>query len=87
MYGFWFIKNISMKSGFGLVVLLLALAIVGLLVKKQMTATPQVLPPVPGASAPSAPTTTTVQQSQQMQQQVKQAVEGAMQSRLPVDDK
>ena len=76
-----------MRSGFGLVGLLLALAIIGLLVKKQMTAAPHVLPPVPGASAPSAPATTTVQQSQQMQQQVQQAVQGAMQSRLPVDDK
>lgn len=75
-----------MKNSFGLVGLLIALLIVGFLLKKQMTAVPQVLPPVPGASAISAPTTT-AQQSQQMQQQVKQAVEGAMQSRLPVDDK
>jgi len=75
-----------MKSSFGLIGLLVALAIVGLLVKKQMTSVPQVLPPVPGASA-VAPAATTVQQSRQLQQQVQQQVQQAMQPRPDSDAK
>ena len=71
---------------FGLVGLLLALVIVGLLVKKQFTgiAAPA-LPAVPGAAA-AAPAGTVRDQSQQIQQQVKQALDAAMQQRPVPDD-
>ncbi|RYF35409.1 MAG: hypothetical protein EOO26_00875 [Comamonadaceae bacterium] len=72
---------------FGLVGLLLALVIVGLLVKKQFTtlAAPS-LPPVPGATA--APAGTVKDQSQQIQQQYKQAIDAAMQQprKMPDDN-
>ncbi|RZI97629.1 MAG: hypothetical protein EOP78_00305 [Variovorax sp.] len=72
---------------FGLVGLLLALVIVGLLVKKQFTtlAAPS-LPPVPGATA--APGGTAKDQSQQIQQQYKQAIDAAMQQprKMPDDN-
>jgi hypothetical protein len=81
-----------MKGIFGLVGLLLSLAIVGLLVKKQLTSTQQVVPglqvPTTGRqdSPASAPGTTVREQSQQVQQQYKQAIEGALQQRRTVPD-
>jgi hypothetical protein len=70
---------------FGLIGLLLALVIVGVLFKKQFTslAAPN-LPPVPGTSAP--PSGTVRDQSQQIQQQYKQAIDAAMQPRKMPDD-
>ena len=72
---------------FGLLGLLLALVIVGLLVKKQFTtlATPG-LPPVPGATATQG--STAKDQSRQMQQQYKQAIDAAMQQprKMPDDN-
>lgn len=80
-----------MRGWFGLVGLLVALAIVGTLVRKQMTAVRVTLPTVDAAaSAPenSSPAPgNAAQQSQQIQQQIKQAVEGAMQARPMPDDK
>ena len=80
-----------MRGLFGLVGLLVALVIVGTLVRKQMTA---VRPTVPALETPaSAPANASPgpgnvgQQSQQIQQQLKQAVEGAMQARPMPDDK
>lgn len=80
-----------MKGVFGLVGLLVALAIVGIVVKKQLAATQQSVPAlaVPGVSA--APTgsgapPTVREQSQQVQQQYKQAVEAAMQQPRPMPD-
>lgn len=76
---------------FGLVGLLVALVIVGLLVKKQFTtlAAPS-LPPVPGATAapvaPVAPDATVKSQSQQVQQQYKQAIDAAMQQPCQMPD-
>ena len=75
-----------MKSLFSLVGLLVVLAIVALLVKKQL-ATP-VAVPMTGVTAPSGqpvPANPTVLQGQQLQQQVKQAVETAIQPR-PAQD-
>ncbi len=71
---------------FGLVGLLLALVIVGLLVKKQFVgiAAP-VLPTVQGAAA-AAPTGTVRDQSQQIQQQIKQSLDSAVQQRPTPDD-
>lgn len=66
----------------GLVGLVLALVIVGLLVKKQMnTLMPAAAPPVSGAPAPNVR-----EQSQQIQQQVRQQVEAAMQQPRPLPD-
>lgn len=83
-----------MKGLFGLVGLLLSLAIVGVLVKKQLASTQQIVPslelPVPANSdgASTAPTGTVKEQSQQIQQQYKQALDAAMQkSRAEPDEK
>ena len=68
----------------GLLGLVLALVIVGLLVKKQMAAARAPLPSL--APAASAPTTVRAQ-SQQVQQQVKQQMDALMQQprTLPED--
>jgi len=81
-----------MKGIFGLMGLLLCLAIVGALVKKQLASTPQIVPApqVPAATDPqgsaSAPVTTGREQSQQLQQQYKQALEGALQQPRSIPD-
>lgn len=78
-----------MKGVFGLVGLLLALVIVGVVVKKQLDSTsqrvPALAPAVPGGVA-SAPATTVREQSQQVQKQYKQAVDGLMQQPRPMQD-
>ena len=66
-----------MRGAFGLISLLLALAVVGLLVKKHMASTAVAVPGVPPTAAV---------QSQQVQQQVKQAMEAAMQQPRPMPD-
>lgn len=84
-----------MRGLFGLVGLLVALVIVGTLVRKQMTAVRVITVPAletPANASASAPVNASsgpgnvAQQSQQMQQQIKQAVEGAMQARPMPDD-
>ena len=74
---------------FGLLGLVLALVIVGLIAKKQLTtAVVPALPSVPGASAP-APGEARADvrtQSQQVQQQVKDALDAAAQARKMPDD-
>ena len=86
-----------MRAVFGLLGLVVALAIVGVLAKKQLAATrtpvPSLqLPAVPGGAAPPAPpappapTGTVREQSQQVQQQVRQQVEGLMQQARPMPD-
>lgn len=83
-----------MRALFGLVGLVVVLAIVGLLAKKQLAATRAPVPALQtatGAAAPaSAPTGTVREQSQQMQQQVKQQVkqqvEGLMQQARPMPE-
>ena len=79
-----------MRGLFGLAGLLIALALVGVLVKKQLAATQQPVPVLappaaqdaasPGAVAPVR------EQGQQIQQQYRQAIEGAMQSARTVAD-
>ncbi|QIL72697.1 hypothetical protein G7048_21490 [Diaphorobacter sp. HDW4B] len=69
-----------MRFGFGLVGLLVALAIVGVLVKKQMSATkltaqPALSAPASGASAPQ----NAREQSQLIQEQFKQQLDSALQ--------
>lgn len=76
-----------MRAIFSIVSLLVVLAIVGILAKKQLGSQVVTTPPAAGMPAASAGTTPQAQ-SQQAQQQVKQAVEGAMQARpMPTDDK
>ena len=78
-----------MRTGFGLIGLLLALAVVAVLVKKQMGATRVAVPPaVQGLPAPAEGAASTVRaQSQQVQQQVKQQMDALMQQprTLPED--
>ena len=73
-----------MRGIFSVVSLLVVLAVVGLLVKKQLGSTVAV-PPAAGAPA-SAAAASPQAQSEQIQQQVRQAVEGAMQQARPVPD-
>jgi hypothetical protein len=70
----------------GLIGLVLALLIVGLLVKKQMAG---LSAPVVGATgaAAAAPSGDVRAQSQQIQQQFKQSLDQAMQPRPTPDDK
>ncbi|MDA8453359.1 hypothetical protein M4R22_01160 [Acidovorax sp. GBBC 3334] len=77
-----------MRMAFGLVGLLVALAVVAVLVKQQLGATRVAVPVVPGAQAPasgaSAPTVR--QQSLQVQEQVRQQVESLMQQPRPMPE-
>ena len=79
-----------MRAAFGILSLLLALAIVGLLAKKQLAATRSTVPvlqPAAGAAGDGAAAPATVRaQNQQVQQQYKQAVEGLMQQPRPMPD-
>lgn len=77
-----------MRAVFGLVGLVVVLAIVGLLAKKQLAAMRAPIPALPTATGAAAPASTpTVRaQSQQMQQQVKQQMEGLMQQARPMPE-
>ena len=79
-----------MRFGFSLVGLLVALAIVVVLVKKQLYAPSVALPPATQQVVPDTGKAVNVkEQSQQVQQQVKQQVESLMQQprSMPEDDK
>ncbi len=77
-----------MRGLFGLVGLLLVLAVAGLLVRKQMTAVQTPLPALqmPAGEVAQPPDGDVRQQSQQIQQQYKQALEGALQTPPPMPD-
>lgn len=83
-----------MRAIFGVLSLLLVLAIVGLLVKKQLASNQQALPgltlPSSTSSGPQATSTKAVgtvqEQSQNLQQQYKQAIDAAMQQSRPEPD-
>ena len=81
-----------MRAIFGVLSLLVALGLVGVLVKKQLASSRQAVPalalPAPAdVGGPAAPRGETVkEQSQQVQQQYKQALEGALQQARPVPD-
>ena len=74
-----------MRAVMGVAGLLVVLAIVGVLAKKQLAATktPVTVLQVPGQTAPTG---TVREQSQQVQQQVKQQVEGLMQQARPMPE-
>ena len=75
-----------MRAMLGLVGLVVVLAIVGLLAKKQLSATRTPVPALQTAPDAAAPTGTVREQSQQVQQQVKQQVEGLMQQARPMPE-
>jgi hypothetical protein len=72
---------------FGLVGLLVALVVVGLLVKKQLGGVAAPVLPAGTAATAGAPAGDARAQSQQIQQQFKQSLDAAMQARpVPADD-
>lgn len=83
-----------MRAIFGVLSLLLVLAVIGLVVKKQLASNQQAIPaltlPAPTSSGaestPTKPEGTVQEQSQQVQQQYKQAIDAAMQQARPVPD-
>lgn len=78
-----------MRTGFGLIGLVLAVVVVALMVKKQLSMTlspPQAMPSVEAVS--TSPAGTAIEQSRAIQGQVKQQVEAQMQARpMPDADK
>ena len=73
-----------MRIVFGVLGLLVVVAIVGILARKQLGAmAPRAAPPPVAAPGSVAPPTGT---PQQQVQQVQQAVQGALQQARPVDD-
>jgi hypothetical protein len=82
----------TMRAAFGLVGLVVALAIVAVVAKKQLGSVNAIQVPQPAGTATGAvvpavdPNATVKQQSQQIQQQYKQAVEGALQQARPMPD-
>ncbi len=77
-----------MRIVFGLIGVVVVLAIVAILSKKQLSAVGGIaVPPMPGVSAPAPdPNASVKQQSQQIQQQYKQAIEGALQQPRAIPD-
>ena len=78
-----------MRILFGIGGLLVVLAIVAVLSKKQLSAVSEIKVPTPaGASVSVDPNATVKEQSQQIQQQYKQAIDAAVQQpRAMPDDK
>jgi hypothetical protein len=81
-----------MRAVFGILSLLLVVAVVGLLAKKQFAAVSDIKVPqtAPVAGTPALPAITAggnaQQQSQQIQQQFKAAAEASMQQARPMPD-
>ncbi len=79
-----------MRGWFGLVSLVLALGLVGVLVRKQMVLTSVPALPVPAAqdaaTASPQPAGDAARPSQQIQPQYRQALEGALQQARPMPD-
>lgn len=73
-----------MRGLFGVVGLLVTLAIAGVLAKKNLSSVTTVAPPAGMASAPAG--ATVKQQSQLIQQQVQQSVEATMQQARPMPE-
>lgn len=83
-------KGSVMRSILGILSLLIVLAVVGVLAKKQLstvTASPSAAPSDSGVVLPTTtPGASPQQQSQEIQQQVKQSLEAAMQQARPMPD-
>ena len=80
-----------MRAIFSILSLLIVVAVIGMLAKKQMSSiasTPAVAPTDSGVVLPvTTPGATPQQQSQQIQEQVKKSLDAAMQARPVPDDK
>ncbi|MGB3450198.1 MAG: hypothetical protein WBA58_06835 [Giesbergeria sp.] len=74
-----------MRMAFGIVSLLVALAVVGMVIKKQLAATRTAIPVLQPATAASEPANVR-QQSQQVQDQYRKALEGALQQARPMPE-
>ena len=74
-----------MRFFFGLIGLVVVLAIVGTLVKQQLASQKALAPALPALQVPGAhtPTGNVREQSQQIQQQYKQALDAALQQPRP----
>lgn len=80
-----------MRSIFGVLSLLIVVAIIGVLAKKQMTSINEIKVPAVAGSTPGVtikvdPNATVQQQSQQIQQQFKSAAEAAVQQPRSMPD-
>ncbi len=76
-----------MRGLFGIVSLILVVAVVGFLAKKQLSSANNLkVPEVSGAAADPKPAATVQDQSRQLQQQFKAAAEAAVQQARPVAD-
>lgn len=77
-----------MKGVFGLIALLLSLAVVAFLVKKQITSTQPIVPSLqaPATHGAQGAASAPGQSPTQIQQQFKQALQDAMQQPRPVAD-
>jgi hypothetical protein len=75
-----------MRAVLGILSLLMVLAVVGSLAKKQLGFGVKPIDQAGAVLPASAPGATPQQQSQQIQQQVKQSIEAAMQQGRPVPD-
>ena len=79
-----------MRSIFGILSLLIVLAVVSVLAKKQLravTTAPGLPPPDSGVVMPTTtPGASPQQQSQEIQQQVKQSLDASMQQARPMPD-
>lgn len=82
-----------MRAGLGVIGLLLALAVVGLLAKKQLAATRVPVMPVPASAGQAAspgsapvPALSTRQQSEQLQQQIQQSLDKSLNTPRPEPD-
>lgn len=89
----WFIQRMEanhMRSVLGVLSLLIALAIAGVVVNKELAASSRTAVTAPAGSGVVVPAVTgdatPRQQNEQIQQQVKQSVEAAMQQARPVPD-
>ena len=80
----------TMRAIFSILSLLVVVAVVGMLAKKQLhtgSDTPPIAPTnAPGSGPPIAPNATVQQQSLQIQQRVKNSVEESLQKTRPVPD-
>lgn len=77
-----------MRAIFGVLSLLIVVAIIGVLAKKQLSPAPVKLAPADGSLAVPAPATGTTpqQQSQQIQNQVRQSIENTIQQARPMPE-
>lgn len=77
-----------MRAAFGVLSLLIVVAIVGVLAKKQLSPAPVRMAPADGSVTLPAPAagTTPQQQSQQIQNQVRQTLDSTLQQARPMPD-